>query len=75
MPELPASEADGGRGPAPTLSVMPIMGMGEVRPGDDLAELLVAAPGVSFQDGDVVVVTQKVVSKAEGRRIDCADPH
>jgi coenzyme F420-0:L-glutamate ligase/coenzyme F420-1:gamma-L-glutamate ligase len=50
--------------------------MSEVRPGDDLAELLMAAPGVSFENGDVVVVTQKVVSKAEGRlvAIDPDDP-
>ncbi len=50
-------------------------GIGEVRPGDDLAALVVAAePGL--RDGDVVVVTQKVVSKAEGRleRIDPDDP-
>ncbi|MDX6206678.1 MAG: dehydro coenzyme reductase / coenzyme F420-0:L-glutamate ligase / coenzyme [Frankiales bacterium] len=40
----------------------------EVVPGDDLAELLVAAePGLA--DGDVVVVTSKVVSKAEGRLV------
>jgi coenzyme F420-0:L-glutamate ligase/coenzyme F420-1:gamma-L-glutamate ligase len=41
---------------------------GEIVPGDDLAALLVAAePGLA--DGDVVVVTSKVVSKAEGRLI------
>jgi coenzyme F420-0:L-glutamate ligase/coenzyme F420-1:gamma-L-glutamate ligase len=60
--------------------------MGEVRPGDDLAELLAsvlvpADPGASpvpggLADGDVLVVTQKVVSKAEGRivAIDADDP-
>ena len=37
----------------------------EVRPGDDLAELLLASTRLA--DGDVVVVTSKVVSKAEGR--------
>ncbi len=43
-----------------------IEGLPEVRPGDDLAALIVdAAPGL--QSGDVVVVAQKVVSKAEGR--------
>jgi coenzyme F420-0:L-glutamate ligase/coenzyme F420-1:gamma-L-glutamate ligase len=47
----------------------------EVRPGDDLAGLIVAAEP-DLQEGDVVVVTQKVVSKAEGRleRIDPDDP-
>jgi len=59
------------------LTVFPVTGMGEIRPGDDLAEilagLLVATPGQSpvipggLADGDVLVVTQKVVSKAEGR--------
>jgi coenzyme F420-0:L-glutamate ligase/coenzyme F420-1:gamma-L-glutamate ligase len=44
--------------------------MPEVRPGDDLAGLILIATenqGLRFEDGDVVVVTQKVVSKAEGR--------
>lgn len=40
-------------------------GVPEVRPGDDLAALLL--PLVDLADGDVVVVTSKVVSKAEGR--------
>jgi coenzyme F420-0:L-glutamate ligase/coenzyme F420-1:gamma-L-glutamate ligase len=44
-------------------------GLGEVREGDDLAALIAAAdPGLV--DGDVVVVTSKVVSKAEGRMVD-----
>jgi coenzyme F420-0:L-glutamate ligase/coenzyme F420-1:gamma-L-glutamate ligase len=46
-------------------SVNPVTGLGEVRAGDDLAALLAAA--VRLEDGDVVVVTSKVVSKAEGR--------
>jgi coenzyme F420-0:L-glutamate ligase / coenzyme F420-1:gamma-L-glutamate ligase len=57
-----------------TLSIIPIEGLGEIRPGDDLARLIldVAAP----EPGDVVVITQKIVSKAEGRlvRIDASDP-
>jgi coenzyme F420-0:L-glutamate ligase/coenzyme F420-1:gamma-L-glutamate ligase len=40
-------------------------GAPEVRPGDDLVELLV--PLVELRDGDIVAVTSKVVSKAEGR--------
>jgi coenzyme F420-0:L-glutamate ligase/coenzyme F420-1:gamma-L-glutamate ligase len=78
MPELPVGEdgTSGASRPATTLSVIPVTGMGEVRPGDDLAELLAAAIGASGQDGDVLVVTQKVVSKAEGRlvAIDPDDP-
>ena len=47
-----------------------LTGLPEVKPGDDLARLLAdaaAAEGVGLEDGDVVVVTSKVVSKAEGR--------
>jgi coenzyme F420-0:L-glutamate ligase/coenzyme F420-1:gamma-L-glutamate ligase len=44
----------------------------EVRPGDDLAKLIAAAePGLA--DGDVVLVTSKIVSKAEGRIIGATD--
>ena len=54
-----------------TLSAHPVHGLPEVRPGDDLARLLVAAltsdDGPGLQDGDVLVVTSKVISKAEGR--------
>jgi len=49
------------------LSVLPVRGLPEVRPGDDLAALVAAA--VELVDGDVVVVTSKVVSKAEGRLV------
>jgi coenzyme F420-0:L-glutamate ligase / coenzyme F420-1:gamma-L-glutamate ligase len=48
------------------VGVTAVEGLPEVRPGDDLAGLVCAhAPGLA--DGDVVVVTSKVVSKAEGR--------
>jgi coenzyme F420-0:L-glutamate ligase/coenzyme F420-1:gamma-L-glutamate ligase len=57
------------------LQVLPIDGIPEVRQGDDLAGLLAAA-APDLRDGDVLVVTQKVVSKAEGAmaRIDETDP-
>ncbi|HUP69530.1 MAG TPA: coenzyme F420-0:L-glutamate ligase [Acidimicrobiales bacterium] len=48
------------------IQVIPIEGLPEVRPGDVIAELIVAT-GVQLAAGDVVVVTQKIVSKAEGR--------
>jgi coenzyme F420-0:L-glutamate ligase/coenzyme F420-1:gamma-L-glutamate ligase len=53
-------------------------GIGEVRPADDLVELVTAAAardGWSWRDGDVVIVAQKIVSKAEGRfaSIDAVD--
>jgi coenzyme F420-0:L-glutamate ligase/coenzyme F420-1:gamma-L-glutamate ligase len=48
-----------------TLGVVAPDGVPEVRPGDDLVTLLL--PLVELRDGDVVAVTSKVVSKAEGR--------
>lgn len=45
----------------------------EVRPGDDLARLVLesaTASGIHLRAGDVLVITQKVVSKAEGRLVD-----
>jgi coenzyme F420-0:L-glutamate ligase/coenzyme F420-1:gamma-L-glutamate ligase len=56
------------------IQLIPIEGMPEIRPGDVLAELI--AGKAQLVDGDVVVVTQKVVSKAEGRlvAVDPTDP-
>jgi len=45
--------------------VIPVAGLPEIREGDDLAELVAAK--VDLEDGDVVVLAQKIVSKAEGR--------
>ena len=58
-----------------SLEVFPIHGIPEVRRGDDLAGLIASAEP-DLRDGDVVVVTQKVVSKAEGAMalIDADDP-
>lgn len=64
------------------ITVFPVGGIGEVRPGDDLPALLADALGTDragvrgLVDGDVLVVTQKIVSKAEGRivAIDTDDP-
>ncbi|MGA3351574.1 MAG: coenzyme F420-0:L-glutamate ligase [Acidimicrobiales bacterium] len=57
-----------------SLLVFGVTGLGEIAPGDDLASLI--AEQAALIDGDVVVVTQKIVSKAEGRtvRIDPSDP-
>ncbi|MFI6574436.1 coenzyme F420-0:L-glutamate ligase [Nocardiopsis sp. NPDC050513] len=52
------------------IRVRGLAGMPEVRPGDDLTALVadaVAASGTPLADGDVLVVTSKIVSKAEGR--------
>ncbi len=52
------------------ISILPVRGLPEIRAGDDLAALILER--TSLEDGDVVVVAQKAVSKAEGRvvRID-----
>ena len=54
------------------LRVVPVPGLPEVRPGDDLAGMVAAAgeAAIGLRDGVVVVVTQKVVSKAEGRLVE-----
>jgi coenzyme F420-0:L-glutamate ligase/coenzyme F420-1:gamma-L-glutamate ligase len=55
------------------VQVIGVAGMPEVRPGDDLAVLILEAArgqGADVEDGDVLVVTQKIVSKAEGRLVD-----
>ena len=54
------------------ISVLPLEGIPEVEEGDDLAGLLAEAAGRAggFQPGDVLVVAQKAVSKAEGRVVD-----
>ena len=56
-----------------TLSIAPLPGLPMVQPGDDLGALLCAAlarAAMPAADGDVLVVCQKVVSKAEGRLVD-----
>jgi coenzyme F420-0:L-glutamate ligase/coenzyme F420-1:gamma-L-glutamate ligase len=57
-----------------TINLIPVTGLPEVHPGDDVAALIAAQ--ASLEAGDVVVVTQKVVSKAEGRvaAVDPDDP-
>ena len=56
--------------------IIPVRGMPEVRPGDDLGALIGEAldrRGLALLDGDVLVVAQKVVSKAEGDLVRLAD--
>jgi coenzyme F420-0:L-glutamate ligase/coenzyme F420-1:gamma-L-glutamate ligase len=53
------------------IQLIPVDGIPDVKPGDVIAELVAA--GATLLDGDVVVVTQKIVSKAEGRLI-AVDP-
>ena len=47
--------------------MIPVEGIPEIREGDDLGDVL--ADAAAFEDGDVVVVAHKVVSKAEGRTV------
>jgi coenzyme F420-0:L-glutamate ligase/coenzyme F420-1:gamma-L-glutamate ligase len=61
--------ADTADAPAPTgLQLLPVTGLPEFRPGDDLAAAIAAA-APWLQDGDVLLVTSKVVSKVEGRLV------
>ena len=55
------------------ITLLPLASLGEIKPGDDLGGLLaaaLAAEGLTPHSGDVLVVTQKIVSKAEGRFVD-----
>jgi len=53
------------------IEIIPVEGLPEIEPGTDLAQLI--ADRSTVRDGDVVVVTSKVISKAEGRLIE-VDP-
>lgn len=55
--------------------ILPVDGLPEVQPGDDLGTMLgdaLASATGGLAEGDIVVVTHKVVSKAEGRLVDLA---
>lgn len=64
-------------GPAPPkFEVIGVIGIGEIAAGDRLGETIVSAArsqGTAIEDGDLLVVTQKVVSKVEGRLVDLRD--
>jgi coenzyme F420-0:L-glutamate ligase/coenzyme F420-1:gamma-L-glutamate ligase len=55
------------------LRVWAVEGLPEIAVGDDLGELVAGAVGDALEDGDVLVVTSKVVSKAEGRLVRADD--
>ncbi|MFJ5643224.1 coenzyme F420-0:L-glutamate ligase [Streptomyces sp. NPDC093223] len=65
-PAGPAGDA------VPEYRVWALAGLPEVQQGDDLAKLIAAA-GPGLADGDVVIVTSKIVSKAEGRLVEASD--
>ena len=58
------------------IEIHPITGVGEIRPGDDLTRILtdaLADAGLTLRESDVLVVTHKIVSKAEDRYRNPAD--
>jgi coenzyme F420-0:L-glutamate ligase/coenzyme F420-1:gamma-L-glutamate ligase len=62
------SEPQGAR-----IELLALDGIGEVAPGDDIGAIIAgAASGIGLTDDDVIVVTQKIVSKAEGRLVELA---
>lgn len=61
---------------APMIQIIPIPGIGEILPGADLPAILseaMALAGIAVESGDIVVITQKIVSKAEGRSVTLSD--
>ena len=61
---------------APRIEITGVTGLPEIEPGARLGELVAAAcraQGTPLQAGDIAVVTQKAVSKAEGRLVDLAE--
>ena len=58
------------------IRILPITGIGEIDPGADLGLLIfeaIQAQNISLEQGDILVVTQKIVSKAEGRLVKLAE--
>jgi coenzyme F420-0:L-glutamate ligase/coenzyme F420-1:gamma-L-glutamate ligase len=56
-----------------SIQIFPLHGLPEIKPGDDLAQLIAGAlraQGLQIQAGDILVIAQKIVSKAEGRIVD-----
>ena len=72
-PTMPPSLADGAPANVPSIQIIGVTGIPEIRQGDRLGEIISTAArtqGTPLQTGDILVVTQKVVSKAEGRTVD-----
>ncbi|NND84398.1 MAG: coenzyme F420-0:L-glutamate ligase [Acidimicrobiia bacterium] len=58
------------------VELIPIVGIGDITPGDDLVDIVGDALDGVMQPGDILIVTHKIVSKAEGaiREVDPDDP-
>ncbi|WP_032403544.1 coenzyme F420-0:L-glutamate ligase [Rhodococcoides fascians] len=67
MSTVPSDHAPGG-----SIEMLPITGLPEFRPGDDLASAI-AERAPWLRDGDILIVTSKIVSKVEGRLVQA--PH
>ena len=70
---MPSSAEKLSAKPAAELRISALAGIPLVRPGDNIADLIVnglASSGLSLRHGDVLVIAQKIVSKAEGRLVD-----
>ncbi len=55
------------------LQIWALEGIPEIVPGTDLIDVITDAAGATLQDGDILVVTSKIVSKAEGRLVAADD--
>jgi len=52
-----------------TMQVIPIHIKNDIQPADDLVELLLSSSKTTFENGDVLVISQKIISKQEGQVI------
>jgi coenzyme F420-0:L-glutamate ligase / coenzyme F420-1:gamma-L-glutamate ligase len=62
--------------PAAEIGIAALAGIRRVQPGDDIADIILqglASSGMALRRGDIVVIAQKIVSKAEGRMVDLRD--
>ncbi|MET1018757.1 MAG: coenzyme F420-0:L-glutamate ligase [Microterricola sp.] len=73
MSAAAAGSRTAGALPAGAVTIWAVPGIPEVTAGDDLAVLIADAVGESLRDGDILSVTSKIVSKAEGRQLLAAD--
>lgn len=55
------------------IAIWAVEGLPEFRPGDDVAQAIGDAVGAELDDGDILAVTSKILSKAEGRIVVAAD--
>lgn len=55
------------------IAIWAVQGLPEFRPGDDVAQAIGDAVGAELDDGDILAVTSKILSKAEGRIVVAAD--